>query len=69
MKTKADELELLNETDDPKSLGYERYADDGQNSYWVRKRGAVTTRLNRFESHDGEFLCWSDDVDGWEHPG
>ncbi len=70
--TKTSEIETLNRTDNPQSLGYSRLADDGRNSYWVRTRGAVTMRLNRYQGwpdeDDGDLAVWSDDVDGWENP-
>ena len=58
-------LALLNETDDPKSIGGELLGDDGQgNELWVFR--SVDKVANRFEDEDGR-AYWDGDIEGWNY--
>lgn len=63
MKTKQQIIDILNETDDYKALGFTSVADDGKNSLITKPCGSGIMQLNRCETEDGAF--YDDDVDGW----
>ena len=64
-KTKIGILKMLNAGADPRELGFDLRADDGENEYWCRNQGATIIRLNCYTAETGE-KTWDDDVEGWE---
>jgi len=57
-------LEILNNTDDAKSLGGEMLGDDGQgNQLWLFRD--IDRVANRYKDEEGVF--WTGDVEGWNY--
>jgi len=64
--TQTASLAILNQTNDPESLGGRRLGNDGQNpqnELWLFPGDRVA---NREQSDDGT-VQWSDDVAGWNY--
>jgi len=57
---------MLNAGADPRELGFDLRADDGENEYWCRNQGATIIRLNCYTDPETGEKTWDDNVDGWE---